>query len=240
MATSKKAKTVDENLHLNLMTELYRSFDFFNEKYAKGKLNKPVIQIATAGTRKAMGWFCHDIWSQDGKTKHEINICGEALAAGIEQTFDTLLHEMAHLQNFDAGIKDCTDQQRHNDHFKKAAEGFGLSVKSSKRFGSAHTSLTDATKAVIYDELKPNTELFKLYRKAFNEIKKKKEKKPRDLKPVLLDKETKETTVAGAEKLGCEQKNLVDIAVKYYMHILATKPKSIPKQFQTTSKPKKA
>lgn len=230
---------VDQNVHIELMKELYRSFDFFNKKFAGGKLRRPVITIATRGTHKAMGWFCNNIWSVKDKAVHEINICGEALAEGIEQTMDTLLHEMAHLKNFDAGIEDCTDQQRHNAHFKASAEAFGLSVTSSKRFGPAHTALTAETKAIIKGELKPDTVVFTMYRKAFNAIKKDKDKKdkgPKKLTPLMIDKETKEVVEAGAKELGCDMKNLTEMAVKFYLHMQKNKPKSIPQEFRITKK----
>ncbi len=105
-----KPATFDENIHLSLLNELYRAFDFFNKKYAAKKLVRPVIAISPAGKKKAQGWFCNDIWSHKDKTMHEINICTESFGKGMDNTFDTLLHEMAHLKNFQNNIDDCTEQ----------------------------------------------------------------------------------------------------------------------------------
>lgn len=205
-------KDFDENLHLELMGELYRIFDFLN-KYYKVGLERPVITIASKGNKAALGWFCHDIWQQDDKTMHEINICGEALSKGVNETIGTLLHEIAHMKNFVAKIPDCNEQQRHNVAYKAAAETVGLSVEQAGRFGWANTKLLEETIDMIDNELKPNEELFTLFRKSFNE-KKKKEKDPRDLTPVMIGKETKKQIAEGAEKLGITQKEFVAVATK--------------------------
>lgn len=235
-----KRQITDSNLHLELQAELYRAFNFFNKKYAKGKLKTPVVTIQSRGKQKAHGWFCHNIWSIGTNTAHEINICAESLAEGINQTVDTLLHEMAHLANYQEHSKvvDCTDQQRHNEIFKKKAEQFGLSVTSSKRFGSAHTALTEATKDIIKKELKLNETLFQQYRKTYNEAQKEKKdkEKPTKLAPVMIGTETKELVAANAKEIGCDQKELTETAIKFYLHMLKTKPTSIPKEFRIAKK----
>lgn len=206
-----------DNTHLQLMAELYRAFDFFNVHY-KSELTRPVITINTAGTRKAMGWFCKDIWMQDEKPVCEINICGEALAKGIMQTMGTLLHEMAHFKNHILGVKDNNDQQRHNMLFREQAENFGLIVAPpSDQYGWAHTDLLPETERLIKNELKPNKELFTLYRRAFNEQKKKAKKST--LTPVMIDQETKAMIKVAAEELGMSQKDFTTNAVKTYLHL---------------------
>lgn len=232
-------KKTNTNLHLELTQELYRAFDFFNGHFAKGILEKPVITIASAGGRKAHGWFCHSIWGSlkdANKKMHEINICAESLKDGVNQTMDTLLHEMAHLYNFQKNGKvvDCTEQQRHNQIFQKTAQMFGLSVTSSKQFGFGHTELTDATKDIINNKMKFNVELFDLYRKQYNAIKdaKDKKKKERKMAPVMIGTEMKDTIEKESKRLGCDQKVLTETAIKYYLHILNTKPNSIPKEFR--------
>lgn len=245
IATSKKIGTIatssksSVNTHLELQAELYRAFHFFNKKFADNKLETPVITIQSRSHHKAHGWFCREIWEQGGTVKHEINISAESLAEPIQQTFNTLLHEMAHQWNFMHGIDDCTDQQRHNNHFKVAAEQFGLEVSSCKRFGPAHTKCSPATLSIIEKQFKPKN-CFDIFRKEFNSVKPKKEKKESGLKPCIVDAATKELIAASAESLGCDQKNLVDFAVKYYMHILATKPKAIPAEFKVTVNEKKS
>lgn len=205
------------NTHLQLMAELYRSFDFFNAHF-KSELARPVITINTVGTRKARGWFCKDIWMQDEKPVCEINIGGEALVRGIMQAMEVLLHEMAHYKNHTLEIKDNNDQQRHNKLFKEQAENFGLVVAApTDQYGWAHTSLTPETIKLIKEKLKPNEELYVLYRKAFNEQKKKAKKST--LTPVMIDKETKEKIKAAAEELGMSQKDLTTNAVNTYLEL---------------------
>jgi hypothetical protein len=224
---------VDDNLHLGLMKELYRLFDVAN-KHFKKDLKRPVITIQSAGKQKTEGWFAHDMWQAKGESIHEINICAESLAKGINHTVDTMLHEMAHLENFTKGLMDCTDQGRHNMLFKTAAESYGLVITSSKRYGFGHTTPSVETMKWAYDEFKPNVELFALYRKKYNEIKERKEKEkgPAKLAPVIISKEMKETIAKEAAALKCDQKELTEVAVKYYLHILKSKPKQIPAEFQ--------
>ncbi len=129
---------------------------------------------------------------------------------------------------------------RHNNHFKVSAESFGLNVATHKRFGPAITSLSDDTINVIKTELKPDVQLFELYRKQFNEQKKKKEPKDKKIVPIMVSTEVKQLVSEAAEKLGCDMKNLNEVAIKYYLHILETKPKSIPKEFLVTPNEKKS
>jgi hypothetical protein len=227
---------VDDNLHLGLMKELYRLFDEAN-KHFKKDLKRPVITIQSAGKQKAEGWFAHDMWQAKGESIHEINICAESLAKGISQTVDTMLHEMAHLENFvknDNKVVDCTDQQRHNLIFKKTAETYGLVVTSSKRYGFGHTDPSTDTMKWIYDDFKPDANLFALYRKKYNEIKdrKEKEKGPAKLAPVIISKDMKEAVMAGSKALGCDQKELTEKALKFYLYLVKTKPTSIPKEYR--------
>jgi hypothetical protein len=216
MAKTTKPVVADKNVHMELMAELYRAFDFFNKKFAVG-LERPVITIASKGNRAVLGWFSHDIWESSGRTLHEINICGAALAKGPYQAFETLLHEMAHMKNRAAGIVDVAENQRHNGQFKIAAAELGLIAESRPgklaRFGIAFTDLKPETKKLIDEQFKPNVEAFNLFRREFNETKKKKEKTAKTLVPVMLGADTKALIVQGAEALGVSQKEFTTSAI---------------------------
>ena len=139
------------------LEELYRAFDFFNEYFTDNKLPKVVITIQESGRRNAYGWFGQGFWS-DKTCKNgvgEINLSAEYMGRKPEGILETLLHEMAHLQNAVNGVRDCTSGQYHNKHFKKAAEGFGLTVERGGNKGYAYTALgEEADKAI--KKLKPN------------------------------------------------------------------------------------
>jgi len=203
------------NTHMKLQGELYRAFNFFNDHHSLG-LPEPVITVASKGVHKMLGWFSHDIWEVNGEKKHEINICAEHLAKGMLPALQTLVHEIAHLKNFAAGVKDCNDQQRHNKHFKSAAESLGLSCVSLKgsnaRFGTAFTELLPETVDLIEKTLKPDTEVFTMFRNEFNELKKKTTKPP-TLKPVMVGADLKKTIEDAAKAAGVTQKDYVTNAV---------------------------
>lgn len=207
----------ESNLHLKLMEEMYRAFYFFNQHF-DAKLPRPIISVATAGKKKALGWFAHDSWQTKAKDSlHEITICAEALAKGVEQAMEILVHEMAHMKNFEDKIEDCNSEtQRHNMKYKVAAEKFGLIVNNVPRFGFAKTEIGEPLRKVITDTFKPNLELFELFRKQYNG-KKKKEKDPnKGLTPVMIGKDTKALIEKTSEAMGMTQKEFTTNAVKSY------------------------
>jgi len=141
------------------LDELYRAFDFFNDKFADGRLPKVIITIQEAGRRKAVGWFGESFWKDDicDQGVCEINLSAEYLGSA-DSTLCTLLHEMAHLYNATvAHERDCTSGQYHNKHFRHAANMFGLKVSRYKNKGYAHTVLDEPANRVI-DELNPDVE----------------------------------------------------------------------------------
>ena len=147
----------------NLISELYRAFDYFNDHFAEGKLPQVVITIQNKGRSSALGWFGNNFWRDNitAQTVGEINLSAEHLSRGLNSCMNTLLHEMAHLWN--AAVvqeKDCSGAQYHNKRFKTAAEKFGLTVKRHATRGWATTYLDDeAIKAVR--KLDISEELFK-------------------------------------------------------------------------------
>ena len=133
------------------LNELYRSFDFFNERFANNQLPKVVITVQDSGRKNALGWFAHQSWIDNICNDHacEINLSAEYIGTNANNTLCTLLHEMAHLYNASRGIRDCSSGQYHNKRFKIAAEMFGLEVSRMGSRGYAKTVLgKDAIKAI--------------------------------------------------------------------------------------------
>lgn len=203
----------NSNVPLELMNELYRSYDFFNGHFCENKLPRPILLIARSNKKKAFGWFSGNAWNLQKNSVSEITLEASSFKNGTDEVFDTLLHEMAHLKNFHENenkVIDCTEAQRHNQIFKAAAEHFGLTVTKSTRFGFGHTALGETAKVAI-KALKPNTKLFALY--AEMQLKDKKDKKESKLTPTMVDKDTKAAIVAAAESMGISQKEVVSSAV---------------------------
>jgi hypothetical protein len=209
-----------KNIPLELMNELYRSYDFLNKHYCDGKLPRPMIIVSSSFNKKAHGWFSPSRWKLGSdKPVSEITLCGESFSRGHEDVLGTLIHEMAHLKNYvdnDNKVVDCSEQQRHNNIFKTTAEFFGLVVTSSKRFGPAHTSLGETAHKAL-NALKPNKKLYELY--AEMKSKDEKTKKESKLKPVMIDKETKVMIQGAAKALGMTEKALVTGAVEMFLSL---------------------
>lgn len=149
-----------------LINELYRSFDFFNNHFCNNNLQRPLITLQGDNKRSTYGWFGGSFWndSKDEKSKiNELNLTAETLHREPTHVLGTLLHEMAHLKNFQEGIKDCNAAQYHNKAFKISAEYFGLVVEKMKNKGYAITKLSDSSLTAI-ELLKPKIEVYCIVR----------------------------------------------------------------------------
>lgn len=149
--------------------ELYRIFEFYNDKLYSCFLTRPVILIQTNGKNKSvLGWCTtKKIWTdKEGKESYyEITICAEYLNRSIEEIIGTLLHEMVHLYCLQKDIKDTSRSGTyHNKKFKQIAEDHGLIIEYDKRIGWSLTTLQGGTKHLIH-ELEPHKELFKVARR---------------------------------------------------------------------------
>jgi hypothetical protein len=160
-------KSIQEK-YIDLINELYRSFDFFNEYFCQGKLNKPLITLQgdkSPGT--TYGWFGKEFWKdnrEEGELNiDELNLTAESLHRSPEGVLQTLLHEISHLKNAQEMVMDCTPNQYHNENFKTAAEFFGLQVFRMNGKGWAGTSLDEKAREAI-KQLQPKTELYKIVR----------------------------------------------------------------------------
>lgn len=124
---------------------LNKVFDLLNNEFFEGALSRPTITIQS--TPRAYGHFSlrEDTWISKLGGTHEINIGAGTLARPIENVCATLLHEMCHYYNFELGIQDCSrGGTYHNRRFKETAEGHGLNVEHSEKYGWSHTEPSEA------------------------------------------------------------------------------------------------
>lgn len=158
-----------DNSLIPIIKELERIYDAINLKF-DFHYPRPIITIQTRGRKKnTTGWFGANRWTKeqnptaDDKTGvGEINICAECLHLN---PIETLIHEMAHYANHCEGITDCSANQYHNGDFKIKAENYGLTCEKDTRRGWAATSISEKLQ-IILNDLKVDTKLFKMYRKA--------------------------------------------------------------------------
>lgn len=192
-----------------LYNELYRAFDFFNDRFAEGKLPKVVITIQESGRRNAYGWFGDGFWTDRlaGGAVPEINLSAEYLSRGSSGLLETLLHEMAHLWNATvANIRDCSGGQYHNKHFKTAAERFGLEVSRDGTRGWAYTKLTSESDAAI-KELDVKDQVFVSLRR------KRASKRPERYLSLIVNLDFKDPLKRALEITGMKQREFVEFAI---------------------------
>lgn len=124
---------------------LNKLFDLLNARFFEGELSRPTITIQS--TPKAYGHFTlrDDTWVSAAGATNEINIGAGTLARPIEHVCATLLHEMCHYYCHLHGVKDTSrGGTYHNRRFKEAAEGHGLTVEHSEKYGWTVTSPSEA------------------------------------------------------------------------------------------------
>jgi hypothetical protein len=142
---------------------LERAFAFFNKELFSGELDrKVIITIQSRGRKAVLGWHWAGKWKNgDTASLAEINLSAEDLKTG--DPYEILIHEMAHHLNFQRGIRDVSDRQYHNLHFKKAAEDAGLCVTKAGRAGFGITALGERAKEALL-QFKPEPQVFGILR----------------------------------------------------------------------------
>ena len=141
-------------------------FHRLNGRFFESRLSTPVITVSPDPRRKdRLGWCTtRRVW-QDGQSDgyFEINICAEFLNRPFDEMCSTLLHEMCHLLNAEAEVKDTSRAGTyHNEKFRETAEAHGLMADKTKFQGYCETSLTpeaaefietlDRTEFILYRE----------------------------------------------------------------------------------------
>lgn len=132
---------------------LEKMFRKLNEHYFNSTIEEPIITIQS--TPRAYGHVTiSKAWRKsNGDRRHELNLDAGTLDRPIEEVVATLLHEMVHLANLQAGVQDCSrGGTYHNRKFKAAAEACDLQIDYDPRIGWSVTSPTEALIEFIVDE----------------------------------------------------------------------------------------
>lgn len=128
--------------------QLERIYSNLNQDFFEGQLPTPIITVQSKpGT---CGHFTPaKVWRRtDDDSTYELNIAAEVLDREIEETLDTMLHEMVHLYCRENDIQDTSRNGRyHNGRFKIEAEKRGLECYQC---GSAGWNTRPTDKLVEY------------------------------------------------------------------------------------------
>lgn len=124
--TSKMSRAVSQLEHI---------FNKMNDDFFEGKLPVPVITV-----QSKPGTYGHfttaKVWKKKDGESYELNIAAEMLSCPIEETLDTMLHEMVHLYCKENGIQDVSRGGKyHNGKFKEQAERVGLECFKTEKYG---------------------------------------------------------------------------------------------------------
>ena len=108
------------------VSQLEHIYNSLNADFFSGELPVPIVTVQSKpGT---MG-HCSvaKVWRRKEDKTHELNIAAEVLNYPIEETLDTMLHEMVHLYCRQHDIREVSrGGSYHNKKFKEIAEAHGL------------------------------------------------------------------------------------------------------------------
>ena len=115
--------------------QLEKIYSHLNEDFFEGTLPTPII---TVQSRPGTMGHCSTarVWKRKDENTYELNIAAEVLDYPIEETLDTMIHEMVHLYCRETGIKEVSRGGKyHNGKFKEEAERRGLECYQSGAYG---------------------------------------------------------------------------------------------------------
>lgn len=117
------------------VSQLEHIYNSMNTDFFAGELPTPIITV-----QSKPGTFGHSsvakVWQRPEDNAYEINIAAEVLSYPIEETIDTMLHEMVHLYCREHGIKEVSrGGMYHNRRFKEIAEAHGLTCVPNGQYG---------------------------------------------------------------------------------------------------------
>jgi hypothetical protein len=150
------------------MTEVERYVDYAKRDMGFKDIGITVV-IQSQGQRNCYGYFTNDevYKSTSGKDSHEIQISSEHLARPGIDIYATVRHELVHANNWECGVKDCSNKGNyHNRKFKASAESYGLVChEKTTSHGYGITTLDAVYAAQVIVELQPDDNAFTLARK---------------------------------------------------------------------------
>lgn len=117
------------------VSQLEHIYNSLNTDFFGGELPVPIITVQSKpGT---MG-HCSvaKVWQRPDGATYELNVAAEVLNYPIEETLDTMLHEMVHLYCRQHGIKEVSrGGTYHNKRFREEAERRGLECFQTGKYG---------------------------------------------------------------------------------------------------------
>ena len=124
--TTKMSRAVSQLEHIDNTLNA----DFFD--------NGLPVPIITVQSKPGTYGHCSaaKVWQRPDGSTYELNIAAEVLNYAIEETLDTMLHEMVHLYCRENGIQDTSRGGKyHNGRFKAEAEKRGLTCFRCGQYG---------------------------------------------------------------------------------------------------------
>lgn len=114
---------------------LEKIYTHLNEDFFESTLPIPIITV-----QSKPGTYGHctvaKVWQRPDGNTYELNIAAEVLNYPIEETLDTMIHEMVHLYCRENGIKETSRGGKyHNGRFKEEAEKRGLICHKTEQYG---------------------------------------------------------------------------------------------------------
>jgi len=115
--------------------QLEKIYFHLNEDFFEGLLPVPIITV-----QSKPGTYGHcttsKVWQRKNDNAYELNIAAEVLNYAIEETLDTMIHEMVHLYCRENNIKETSrGNMYHNGRFKEEAEKRGLECYRAGQYG---------------------------------------------------------------------------------------------------------
>jgi hypothetical protein len=124
----------------NIATALENAHEIIREKTGAPR----ATILVTRKTGRTMGHFTHaKIWKAGEDNFHEIMISANYFERGARAVLGTLLHEVAHSLDLQAGIQGVTGDGYHNKKFKATAEALGLTITQAQGIGWSVTEVSD-------------------------------------------------------------------------------------------------
>lgn len=117
------------------VSQLEHIYNSLNTDFFDAALPVPIITV-----QSKPGSYGHctasKVWKRKDGEAYELNIAAEVLDYPIEETLDTMLHEMVHLYCRENGIKEVSRGGKyHNRRFKEIAEAHGLQCVPCGQYG---------------------------------------------------------------------------------------------------------
>lgn len=117
------------------VSQLEHIYNALNTDFFQDELPIPIITV-----QSKPGTYGHcttsKVWQRKDGGAYELNIAAEVLNYPIEETLDTMLHEMVHLYCRENGIKEVSHGGKyHNKRFKAEAERRGLVCVPCGQYG---------------------------------------------------------------------------------------------------------